>query len=495
MLTGYRIWIVVLVAVWLGAGPLSAAPATAPSQAAPAPTADEVPAVDSLYRSSVSLLLNASAPARASRMVTLLEFAHALDPTDARVARMLGDLRLAGEAYDAAAEAFQVALNRRSDDHALQLQLLALHLRRLQRADQRLEMLTSVAADQALPAALRAQAAVEAAAIEFNRARGEQARSLLRRALELDPHHPLARLQLAPATAPAARTQPASVPASAPAGRLTLSVAPVRAVAAVGEPLAVEVTLTNAGQALVPLSAGGAPGPVVRLRATTGDDKRAPKPFADLPPATLPAPAYLAPGQAVRTTVDLDAGALHAYLVARPLERVELTVTGELAGASSQPASLARASLGADARTLDAAMLDIVRAVKRGQAEDKMRAARRVGAMLRLHERAAEGETKLPADLGPNACKPMLLSMMRALMGDSGAAVRAEMITALQDLARLDATMRELLAPAWRDSSSLVRLRVLELYVTHRPTDWRVRAAAVREDADPRLRLLAKAAL
>ncbi|HOD84848.1 MAG TPA: hypothetical protein PKG77_25815, partial [Phycisphaerae bacterium] len=61
MLTRYRIWIVVLVAVWLGAGPLPAAPATAPSQAAPAPTADEVPAADSLYRSAVNLLLNASA--------------------------------------------------------------------------------------------------------------------------------------------------------------------------------------------------------------------------------------------------------------------------------------------------------------------------------------------------------------------------------------------------------------------------------------------------
>lgn len=488
MLTGYRFWAVLWSAVWLGAGPLFAAPA---SQPATAPAADELPAADSLYLSAVRLLANPSAPARAARLVTLVEFAHTLAPTDARVARMLGDLRLTSGAWGEAAKAFQAALNQRREDHALQLQVLALHLRRLQTADQRLELLAGVIDDASLPGPLRAEAAVAAGTIELNRGQGAKSRAMLRRALELDPRHPVARAELMAATAPA------SAPATAPAARLALSLTPVRPSVSVGQPVAVEVVLANSGEVDVPLSTGGTPAPVVRFQAVlSGADtaRKTAQPFADLPAVTLPAPAYLLRGQSVRATVDLDAGSLHAYLAARSLERIALSITGELAGVKSQAVEIVRLPL-AEAGAVDSAMLDIVRAIKRGGIDEKMQAARQVAAMLKLHERAAAGEAKLPAGLPPNAQKPMLLSMMRALLGDAVAAVRAEMIAALQDLARLDATMIELLTLAWRDSSSLVRLRVLELYLTHRPGDWRKQAAAMQEDADARLRLLVRAAM
>ena len=268
--------------------------------------------------------------------------------------------------------------------------------------------------------------------------------------------------------------------ARSPAGFLAASVSPVAKQVAPGEPVEVDVTLANRGELDLPLGDWGLCSPVVALKVTVSGGGT----FADLPLATCPAPRYLPAGETVRLRVRLDVGRLAAFLAARPLEQITLTVTGvldpvqrgekvdsALPGVRVAAAEIVRTGLlGAFdrtnpdrwRRTYQRTLGLIVRDMKRGAIHERMRAARRVAALLALARRVETGQAKAPKPLDGVFGKPVLLSMLRAVLRDPSEVVRAEMLAALGHV-RLDKATLSLLGPAVQDRSALVRFRLVNL--------------------------------
>ena len=137
-------------------------------------------------------------------------------------------------------------------------------------------------------------------------------------------------------------------------------------------------------------------------------------------------------------------------------------------------------------------LLDLTRSIKRGTVADRMAAARRVGMMLAVARNVELGRRKPPAALEKLLAKPMLLSMTRALIGDKSEAVRAEMLAALHGAALGEHTLR-VLSPAVEDSSSLVRLRVVELLGASGSPVHRTIVDYLAQDEHELVRLMASA--
>ena len=270
-----------------------------------------------------------------------------------------------------------------------------------------------------------------------------------------------------------------------PGKHISATIKAVKDVVAVGEPVEIEVTLTNTGPVAVTL--GGQQGlfvPEVVLRVELVD--RPETSFGDLPKANLAAPRYLPPGESLTSKVRLDVGPMGRYLATHPLDEVNLKVVALLspirveAGLSSSIGAVSvepiqikvnsllrpfdRSKRKQWAHAYRQALGYIVGDIKKGDLDGRMRAARQVGALLAMIAEAENYEIRLPWQLKERISKPVVLSMMVAVLEDPSEVVRAEMLAALDDV-NLDASVIGRLGSAITDDSSLVRFRLAELFV------------------------------
>ena len=280
-----------------------------------------------------------------------------------------------------------------------------------------------------------------------------------------------------------------------------------------GEPVGVTATLANIGAVAVPIGERGLLNPTMSLKVLVGDG--AGITFDSLPLVVWPAPRYLAPGQAVHCNVRLDVGKLKAYLARRPLDELTLTVRAGAIGPiqvgrkfiSSVPAVrvpdvvITRASiLGNFYRSAPAdwprayqyVLGLIVRDFKRGSLPQRMRAARQVGSLLALARQVEQRRARPPKPLADTFTKPVLLSMLRAVLQDRSPVVRAEMVAALAH-AEMDSSILRLLGPVIGDPAALVRLRVVELIGASGTRGRRTIVDHLARDSNEFVRMMASA--
>jgi len=167
-----------------------------------APAAGEPSAGDEAARLAAESLRNSAmelanappqTPARAPRLVAVTRFALRLDPANPRTHWLLAGIHeIQGDDVQAA-KSLEVCLRSDARDHVLCRRWLATKIRALDNADQRIDLLKSVIDNDALPAALRAQAAVHWADILSRQGLRDAELRALRRAMKLDPGHPALR--------------------------------------------------------------------------------------------------------------------------------------------------------------------------------------------------------------------------------------------------------------------------------------------------------------
>ena len=293
---------------------------------------------------------------------------------------------------------------------------------------------------------------------------------------------------------------------------LEVTVTPLSARVVPGEPIEVDLTLTNTAAVDIPIGQWGL------LRAATGVtvtvNGRPDKVFADLPLAVWPAPRYLGAGESVRCKARLDVGKLGTMLIRRPLDEISLTVKcmldpvqrgttlrSALPSVSVAPATIVRTSLldrfaQADPTAWPAAyryiLGTIVRDMKDRALSKRLQAARQVGALLALARSVERGTVRPPKPLTGKVTKPVLMTMMREVLTDKSDVVRAEMVAALQHVP-LDKRIVSLLASGGviEDRSALVRLRVAELFGTLGASENRAVLDHLAKDKDKLVRLMA----
>ena len=137
-------------------------------------------------------------------------------------------------------------------------------------------------------------------------------------------------------------------------------------------------------------------------------------------------------------------------------------------------------------------LVRITRDIKRGDLSQRMRAARQVAGLLALVRKVELGRAPLPEGLGGVVTKPMLLSMMRALLGDKAPVVRAEMAAALGRV-EIGKHICQLLSGVMEDNSVLVRLRMVELFGASNTRGRRTIVDYFAQDKDELVRLMASA--
>lgn len=278
-----------------------------------------------------------------------------------------------------------------------------------------------------------------------------------------------------------------------------------------GDVPAARLTIENISKVPIPIGRRGLIEPLASLEVAVdgaGDQKH----FSDLPRCLWPAPRYLQPAQKLQDVVRLDVGTLGLLLAETPLTELTLTVTpvvspvepfGRVISAllplKIEPLKIVRADLlGSFDRKTPAewparyqrALGLIVRDMKQGDTERRMRAARQVASLLALARRIERRAAAAPEPLKDAFTKPVLLTMLREVMKDASYAVRAEMIAAMDDVP-IDRHIMALLAPAAQDPHPLVRFRLAEIVVTASPTSARDILAVLARDTDPLVRLMA----
>ncbi|HAU39134.1 MAG TPA: hypothetical protein DCX07_15645, partial [Phycisphaerales bacterium] len=103
-------------------------------------------------------------------------------------------------------------------------------------------------------------------------------------------------------------------------------------------------------------------------------------------------------------------------------------------------------------------------------------------------------QIEVPAPFARLVDKPVLLAMLKAALADRSPCVRAEALTALQDVS-LDAGLLNLVATVVDDRSSLVRFRAAELLGATGSDDHKSVLDYLANDSDEMVRLIAKALL
>ena len=285
-------------------------------------------------------------------------------------------------------------------------------------------------------------------------------------------------------------------------------IAPDEPVAA-GRPLSVLATITNTSSLPAPLGQWGLLQPVL---AAVVETDVPPATYDDLPQAQWPAPRYLAPGESVAWELRLDAAALGRAIAVHPLTDVTLTVRGladpihrndDLVAAmpslAAAPVTLRREGLlgefdredpAAWAAAYELALGRIVRDLRRGDVSARQAAARNVAALLAMVDRSFQDAEAIPEPLEEVVRRPVLLSMLRAVLQDPSPAVRAEMVAALS-VVKLDEGVLRLLAGVVDDPAAVVRLRVAELLGASETIGRGTILALYVRDADELVRAMA----
>jgi predicted Zn-dependent protease len=151
------------------------------------PSEEDLLAAESLHFSAFSLGYSPTGtPARASRLVTLANYAHKLAPSDERVAWVLSNIYETQGDPSAAAEMTRFRLMAQPDDFSVGLRYFQLCAAARPRPDDTAAFLNTAVSDEKLSAPLRAQAATELARLMERLNDKTRSAELFAKALELD---------------------------------------------------------------------------------------------------------------------------------------------------------------------------------------------------------------------------------------------------------------------------------------------------------------------
>jgi len=279
-----------------------------------------------------------------------------------------------------------------------------------------------------------------------------------------------------------------------------------------GDAIEVLATLRNIAEVALPLGDRGLLNPRMAMTVSMGPKgSPATATASRLPLVVWPAPRYLGPGEALTTRVRLDLGEAAALLARRPLEDITLVVTGKLdplpsgtsavSGVAVAPARITRTGLlrefdrgqpAAWERAYKLALGRVVRDLRRGDLPARLRAARQVGALLSLATDVRDGRSRLPAPLVGKVDRLVVLAMLRAMLRDSSAAVRQEVIASLA-YTRMGQQVIGLLAPLVEDPSPVVRCRLVEWLAGNRTRGCEAIVNLYASDDDNLVQAMAKA--
>ena len=260
-----------------------------------------------------------------------------------------------------------------------------------------------------------------------------------------------------------------------PSKAINITLKPVKPVLAAGEPVLVEVVITNISTQKLALGAGFIQ-PAVSMTVTAGSEV-----FANLPIASLPAPAYLEPKKSTSVTVRLDVAKLAWLLHKNPLDEFALKVEAT-AGAPRgkkldqqaieiEPIVITRkplVTLKPDAILTDwgnayTKMIDtITKSLSEGDRPGRLLAGRQSASLMVMLRQAEMGKKKLPKGFGLIYKREDLLTLCKKSLRDRSPVIRSETLRALAFI-KLDESLLKLITPAFRDSSWLVRMRAVEL--------------------------------
>ena len=134
----------------------------------------------------------------------------------------------------------------------------------------------------------------------------------------------------------------------------------------------------------------------------------------------------------------------------------------------------------------------IVRDMKHGNVDQRMRAARQIGSLLAMVRQIEQGKAKPPKNLEKKVTKPVLLTMLREILKDTNEVVRAEMLNALLNVS-LDESILQLLGNPISDSSALVRFRAVELLAALKSSGSETIIDHLTKDKDELVQLMAQA--
>ena len=297
---------------------------------------------------------------------------------------------------------------------------------------------------------------------------------------------------------------------------LMLTIQPVSEVVSYCEPIEVEVVLTNNGPVPFPIvpPAGGLIQPKVILSVVVKG--RMTKEFEGLVKVALPAPRYLEPGQSISAKARIDLGLLGDHINNLPFSDLRLTINGVIGQVEieaddritsqmpllpGRPASILRQGLfstfGLDpqrdlAGTYQKSLGFIVRDIQNGKLPARLRAARQVGALLRITRMPRRQRFGVPRSVSAVLDELVLVRMLQEVLKDSDPLVRAEMLSSLNGVSVSEVILREL-GPAIEDADPLVRFRLAEMLGLSGSTGRQKVLVHLSQDSDEMVRQMAKA--
>ncbi len=209
--------------------------------------------------------------------------------------------------------------------------------------------------------------------------------------------------------------------------------------------------------------------------------------FKDVVRLLLPVGRYLSGGQKVSVSGRIDVGKLRAFLASHPLDDLELTVSPRLVDPGAKtlglhqtpPPALVAVSPGKIARISTLGKFDnlstaswrntykhslslIMGDLKSPDLWVRIRAANQIASLLVLSDGIKSGKLSPPRELNGRIDRQVLALMVAEVLKNPSDIVRAEMLNGLGQV-KLDAVIIRMLVGAIRDTSALVRFRLVEL--------------------------------
>jgi len=261
---------------------------------------------------------------------------------------------------------------------------------------------------------------------------------------------------------------------------ISLKIIPAKQTVDAGCPIVVRAELTSTYPGSFSVGPSGLIPPAVSIDVTA--EGRESGKFIDTVRLTLPAGKYLTKGRKIAVSGRIDLGELHGFLVARPLDRLKLTVSGRLIDPAARrlvkprAKPLAAASSATIVRDGILGEFDeknwpkayrrclslIVGDMRVADPKIRMRAANQTASLLVLSDGIDASKLRPPEQLTGEIDRNVLVLMTAELLKDRSDVVRAEMLTALGSV-KLDGNIIRKLAGVIRDPSPLVRFRLVEL--------------------------------
>jgi len=264
---------------------------------------------------------------------------------------------------------------------------------------------------------------------------------------------------------------------------ISLKIIPANAAVDAGRPIVVRAELTSTYAGGISTGPGGMIPPAISIDAIV--EGREGGKFIDTVRLVLPTGKYLTKGRKVTVSGRIDLGELQGFLVAHPLDRLKLTVSGRLIDPAARRPDRPIAEPLAAATPAVIVREGVMGRFDRSKAENwpkayrrclslivgdmrsrdqkiRMRAANQTASLLVLCDRIAASKLSPPKQLIGHIDRDVLVLMAAESLKDRSDVVRAEMLAALGSVS-LDGGIIRKLTGVIRDPSPLVRFRLVEL--------------------------------